>query len=271
MSLPLTQNESVRPPRILLIGCGRMGRALAVRWAAENDIIVYDPAASVPPGTVAVPQLDFAQTGAVDVIFLAVKPQVFPDIATELTPYIPSAICVSIMAGIKLAAMELALGRKARVVRAMPNTPAAIGAGMSVAIAGQHCAPPDIAIVDRLLRAAGATAWIEREADMDAVTAISGSGPAYFFRFTEALERAAMRAGIEPKLAETLARATFTGAAALASRDAASPMAILREEVTSPGGTTAAGLAALGQSFDDQVAAAVDQAAARSRSLAMGS
>lgn len=253
---------------VLLIGCGRMGGALARGWTASREVLAYDPQApEVPQGVRRVDTL-----GDVDasVVVLAVKPQVFPSIGAELAPLAErGALFVSIMAGVTLDGMSKALGGNRRVVRAMPNTPAAIGHGITAAVAGEAVSEADRAEVTALLEVSGQFVWLDDEGDIDLVTAVSGSGPAYFFRFTEALAKAGVTAGLSPDLAMQLARATFSGAAALADQQP-DPLSTLREQVTSPGGTTAAGLAVMndGDAIDALAEQIVAAAAARSRELA---
>lgn len=256
---------------VLLIGCGRMGSAMARGWEGRHHVFVHDPAVEcLPPGVERVASLDgFEGSGEGELaIVLAVKPQIFASLAGALKPFgARGALAVSIMAGISLATLGDVLG--ARVVRAMPNTPAAIGKGITAAVAGAGIGVRDREAVDALLAPTGELVWIEDEAQIDAVTAVSGSGPAYFFRFTEALARAGADAGLPSVLAMKLARATFSGAAALADADPAD-LAELRRQVTSPGGTTAAGLARMDENgaIDDLARAIVEAAAARSRALA---
>lgn len=255
---------------VLLVGCGRMGGAMARGWRGAHRVLVFDPlAAELPVAAERVEALDAVKVEGELAVVLAVKPQAFPALGEALRPLArQDALFVSIMAGITLARLGDALG-SGRVVRTMPNTPAAIGQGITVAVAGRDVRRGDLAIVDGLLAPTGQLAWIDDEAQLDAVTALSGSGPAYFFRFTEALAEAGARAGLPPALAMRLARATFTGAAALAAADAAD-LAELRRQVTSPGGTTAAGLARMDamDAIDALAQAVVDAAAARSRELA---
>lgn len=255
---------------VLLIGCGRMGSAMARGWLGSRRVLVYDPLAADPPdGTERIASLDdVAVNGPLSVV-LAIKPQAFDAVAEALRPLAArGALFLSIMAGITLERLETALGT-GRVVRAMPSTPAAIGRGISAAVPGPELRADDQAAVDALLAPAGAVVWLDEEALIDVVTAVSGSGPAYFFRFTEALAAAGAAAGLPAPLAMELARATFTGAAALADADP-SPLAGLREQVTSPGGTTAAGLAQMDaeEAIDRLLRAVVDAAATRSRELA---
>lgn len=255
---------------VLLVGCGRMGGAMARGWNGAHRVLVFDPmAAELPEGAERVTSLDDIEVEGELAVVLAVKPQVFPSIGESLRPLARAdALFVSIMAGITLTGLGDALG-SGRVVRTMPNTPAAIGQGITAAVAGRDVRMGDLAIVNGLLEPTGQVVWIDDEAQIDAVTALSGSGPAYFFRFTEALARAGAQAGLPAGLAMQLARATFTGSAALAGADTAE-LAELRRQVTSPGGTTAAGLAQLDaeDAIDRLAQAVVDAAAARSRELA---
>ncbi|RYY28522.1 MAG: pyrroline-5-carboxylate reductase [Sphingomonadales bacterium] len=251
---------------VLLVGCGRMGGAMARGWAGHR-ILVFDPVAALPEGAERVETLDPAQLPEELVVVLAVKPQTFPGLAPALAPLAPrGALFLSIMAGMTLSGMSAALGGTRRIVRAMPNTPAAIGRGITAAVADADTQEADRATVTALLKATGALVWLESEGDLDAVTALSGSGPAYFFRFTEAMARAGTAAGLAEELAMQLARATFIGAAALAEAEPAS-LALLREQVTSPGGTTAAGLAEM-EAIDGLATQVIAAAAARSRALA---
>ena len=242
---------------IWLLGCGNMGGALLARWRAEDmgPVAVIDPA--VPGG-------DMPTDGRPDVLVLAVKPQVWRAAAAPLVASTgPLTLVVSVMAGVTTADIASVFAGSA-IIRAMPNTPAAIGQGVTALFTTAG----DLAegAAEALFSAAGATVWLEDEADFDAVTAVSGSGPAYVFAFVEALAAAGAAAGLDPGLAARLARATVTGAAALAALDA-TPAADLRARVTSPGGTTAAGLAVLVPGLDPLLEATVRAAAARSRQL----
>ncbi|MBX3594603.1 pyrroline-5-carboxylate reductase [Sphingomonas sp.] len=255
---------------VLLIGCGRMGGALARGWRASHRVLAFDPMAdALPDGVERIEALEALAPDDARVIVLAVKPQSFAHVAPALRPLaMDGALIVSIMAGVTLAGLEAALDTR-RAIRAMPNTPAAIGRGITAAIAGPGTRAGDRDLARDLLRPAGDVVWAEAEAQMDAITALSGSGPAYFFRFAEALAAAGGKAGLSPDLAMRLARATFTGAAALAEADPAA-LDELRRQVTSPGGTTAAGLAVMdaGKAIDRLAADMLTAAAARSRELA---
>jgi pyrroline-5-carboxylate reductase len=188
---------------------------------------------------------------AASLVVWAVKPQLFAEAAAPCAPFIGGALQLSVMAGIRSAAIVAASG-SARVVRAMPNTPALIGRGIAGLYARDEVSAAERAEVERLLAPTGATLWVAREADLDAVTALSGSGPAYVFYVLEAMMRAGVEMGLSEAQSRTLALATFDGAAALA---AASPLAPgeLRAQVTSKGGTTHAAITSLD---DDGVKAA---------------
>ncbi len=202
-------------------------------------------------------------------IVLAVKPQVAPQAIPPLAPLVsPATLVVSIMAGRTLKFLADALPKPCAIVRAMPNTPAAIGRGITVAVP-LHTNDAQRSLADRLLSATGAVEWTDDEALMDAVTAVSGSGPAYVFLLAEALTQAGIAAGLPPELAAKLARETVAGSGELLHRSALDA-AVLRENVTSPGGTTAAALAVLmGQGgLAELMERAVAAATARSRELA---
>lgn len=202
-----------------------------------------------------------------DCIVLAVKPQQMRDAARELAPFLQGQLVITIAAGIRLADLARWLGGYSRIVRVMPNTPALVLAGISGLYAGPAASPADRAAAERILGAVGATVWMEREQDLDAVTAVSGSGPAYVFYFIEALEQAAAKLGLEKDAAHRLALETFAGAVKLA-REAGEPPATLRDRVTSKGGTTERAVLALeAEGVKDAIARAVRAAAERSREL----
>ena len=251
-----------------VVGCGNMGGALLKRWLAcgleADSVIVIDPAPRDVPVEVSC-VASMPETGdPPHVVLLAIKPQMIAEVANRLRPWLGSALVISILAGVEIETLRTLLSP--RVVRAMPNTPARIGQGATVLCGGLA---DDRAIADALMTAVGAVHWIDDEHLFDAVTGVSGSGPAYVFRFIEALAAAGAAAGLPVATASALALETVTGAAALAARGEASP-GELRAQVTSPNGTTAAGLAvldgegALSALLEDTVAAA----ARRSRELA---
>jgi pyrroline-5-carboxylate reductase len=250
---------------IWLLGCGNMGGALLGRWLAEDmgPVAVIDPAPrGLPPGVSA----DVTPpAGRPDVLVLAVKPQVWREAAAPVAAFCgPMTLVVSVMAGVTTADLAAVFPNSA-IVRAMPNTPATIGMGVTALFTTAG----DLAegAAEALFGPAGTTLWLSDEAAFDAVTAVSGSGPAYVFAFIEALATAAVAAGLEPGLADRLARATVTGAAALATAESRLPAAMLRDRVTSPGGTTAAGLAVLMPGLSPLLVDTVAAAAARSRAL----
>jgi pyrroline-5-carboxylate reductase len=202
---------------------------------------------------------------------LAVKPQVMEAVLAELAPLASGGpLVVSIAAGVPIGRIQAALGPAAKVVRTMPNTPALIGAGVTGLCAGAGVGMEDCRRAEALLASAGATAWIADEALMDVVTAVSGSGPAYFFLLIESLIAAGIEQGLAPEVAHTLATHTALGAARMAI-ESGEDAATLRQRVTSPGGTTAAALASFeGDGFRAIVARAVAAATRRGRELAGG-
>ncbi len=262
---------------LVLVGAGKMGSALLEGWLRlgldPNNVAVIEP--EVPPHIAALAQRGLqlnpnpSALKNVAAIVLAVKPQVAPHAIPQLAPLIaPATVVVSIMAGRTLKFLAGALAKPCAIVRAMPNTPAAIGRGITVAVP-LHANDAQRALADRLLSATGAVEWTDDETLMDAVTAVSGSGPAYVFLLAEALTQAGIAAGLPPKLAAKLARETVAGSGELLHRSALDA-AMLRENVTSPGGTTAAALAVLmgRDGLAQLMARAVAAATARSRELA---
>jgi pyrroline-5-carboxylate reductase len=208
-----------------------------------------------------------AELAHVDAILMAVKPQQMREAAAALAPYARDAVVISIAAGIRIADLSRWLGGHARVVRAMPNTPALVHAGVTGLYAPETVPASDREAADSLLRAVGATVWLEREADLDAVTAVSGSGPAYVFYAMESLEQAARELGLAPEKARALALQTFAGASKLALEMGEDP-AKLRANVTSKGGTTERAILAMEQArIKESFVAAVKAACERSREL----
>jgi pyrroline-5-carboxylate reductase len=266
--------------KLLLVGCGRMGSAMLDGWLRSGQVAavaVVEPSAcdddACDPRIARCADPDRLPADFLpDVIVLAVKPQMLAAVLPAYRRFArPETAFLSVAAGWTLAAFARALGDDARVIRAMPNTPAAIGRGMTVAVAGPGVSDAQRAAGDSLLAAVGEVAWVDDEAQMDAVTAVSGSGPAYVFLLAEALAAAGAAAGLPPALADRLARATVSGAGELLRRSPETPSATLRENVTSPGGTTAAALAVLMNADDGLpplLTRAVAAATARSRELA---
>jgi pyrroline-5-carboxylate reductase len=262
-------------PPILLIGGGKMGAALLAGWRERGlpSAIVIDP--SPDARKLAAPGIKIFATPA-DIpdgftpaaIILAVKPQMAAAALPAYARFAGSAVIISIMAGKTLHAIAKMLGAPAAIIRAMPNTPAAVRQGFSVAVPNSRVTPSQKSLADSLLKAAGELAWVTDEALLDPVTAISGGGPAYFFLVTELMEQAAIAQGIPAPLARAMARQTFIGSAALLA-STEDDAATLRVNVTSPAGTTEKALAvlraddALPKIFQD----AIEAATTRSREL----
>lgn len=255
---------------VVLVGCGQMGGALLEGWLSGG----LDPAALHVIDPAPLPELA-ARGIAVDgpppvdpaVMVIAVKPQMMAEVLERLAPG-PGTLVLSVAAGVRIAAYERAFpGRP--VVRAMPNTPAAIGQGITAIIGNALAGPALLDLAEALLAAVGRVVRLTDEAQMDAVTALSGSGPAYVFHLIEAMAAAGEAEGLPAPLALELARATVAGAGALAMAGDADP-AVLRRNVTSPGGTTAAGLEVLmdpGTGLGPLIRRTVAAAAERSREL----
>lgn len=248
---------------VWLLGCGNMGGALLQRWLAAGltRVAVIDPGPrDLPDGIAATAEPPEGE--GPDILVVAVKPQLLAAAAAPVAERLrPDTLVISIMAGISTAAVSGAFGGRT-VVRTMPNTPARLGQGITALYA------PGAGRVEAeaLMGAAGACVWLDDEAQFDAVTAVSGSGPAYVFAFVEALAAAGVAAGLPSALAAELALHTVAGAGALAALGEATP-AELRAAVTSPGGTTAAGLAELVPGLRPLLEATVAAAARRSREL----
>lgn len=208
-----------------------------------------------------------AETADATCIVIAVKPQQVRGVALELAPLLREQLVITIAAGIRLPDLSRWLGGYSRIVRAMPNTPALALAGVAGLCAGRDTGPKDRALAERVLGAVGTTVWLDREEDLDAVTAVSGSGPAYVFYFIEALEESARELGLDDDIARKLALETFAGALKLAREGGEHPSA-LRARVTSKGGTTERAVLALDtHGVKAAIARAVRAAAERSREL----
>lgn len=262
--------------RITFIGGGNMATALIGGLKKQGfsaaGIQVVEPSADSRErlteafGVRCTPAVDAASLRC-DAIVLAVKPQAMREALAPLAGQLETQVVVSIAAGLRIEALARWLGGFRRVVRAMPNTPALIGAGTTGLVADASVDHEGRDLAERILKAVGSAVWIPDENQMDAVTAVSGSGPAYVFYFIEAVEQAALSLGFDPASARQMTIETFLGAARLAEQSA-DPVAVLRERVTSKGGTTEAAL----RSFaSDQIAAAIERgiraAADRGKSL----
>jgi pyrroline-5-carboxylate reductase len=240
------------PASVVLVGAGKMGGAMLEGWLsaglAPASATVLDPfipadfASSLASRGV---RVNPASGSAPEVLVLATKPQSLDEAVAVTAPYAGAdTAVVSILAGKTVADLRARFPAVSAVIRAMPNLPASIGRGATGAYASPETSPAQRAAADALLRANGVVAWVEREDLIDAVTALSGSGPAYVFHLVECMAQAGMAAGLPEDLAERLARATVEGAGELLHRSDLSPET-LRRNVTSPGGTTAAALAVL--------------------------
>lgn len=264
--------------RIWLVGAGKMGGALLTGWLQRGlppaHVTVIDPTAPALADGVRVATAPTALTNdtpAPDVVVLAVKPQIMDQVVPAYRSLAGGqTVFLSVAAGRRIAGFERLLGPTAPVVRTIPNTPAAVHRGMTVACANERVTPLGRALCEALMRAVGDVAWVEDETLIDAVTAVSGSGPAYVFLLAEQLAEAGVQAGLPPDLAAHLARATVVGAGALLDQAAEDP-ATLRRNVTSPNGTTAAALDVMmdkARGLQPLLTDAVAAATRRSRDLA---
>ncbi|TPK94593.1 pyrroline-5-carboxylate reductase [Mesorhizobium sp. B2-4-12] len=267
--------------RLILAGCGNMGYAMLSGWLksgklSPSTVFVVEPNADLRNRAAALGCGTAADAGGIpadavpDLVVVAVKPQVIRDVTAAYKRFGDGRTTfVSIAAGTPVATFEEILGSRAPIVRCMPNTPAAIGKGMMVVFSNPLVSDDAKRFVVDLLSASGEVATIDDEGLMDAVTAVSGSGPAYIFHFIEALTVAAEKAGLPPATARLLAMQTVHGAASLAAESNEEP-GVLRQQVTSPNGTTAAALAVL--MGEDRLTNLLIEAveAARLRSIELG-
>lgn len=266
---------------LLLVGAGKMGGAMLSRWLERGMqaglATVVDPhidrefRRTLENAGVTV-EIDASAVSdrAFRAIVIAVKPQTMADALKSVGPLAAAdTVIVSIAAGVRLDKLEAAFSTAQPIVRAMPNTPAQLGQGMTVAVANEHVKATDRGIVDAMLAAVGKVAWVEDEGLIDAVTAVSGSGPAYIFLLSECLAEAGREAGLPADLAEMLARQTVAGAGALLA-DSPLPASTLRQNVTSPKGTTAAALAVLMAEDGMRPLLTRAVAAAKKRSIELG-
>lgn len=265
---------------LLLVGCGKMGGALLRGWLERgvrpSEVVVVEPNAA--------PIADLAAQGAVVVddgarlpaglrpvlVLLAVKPQMMDAALPAYRRFVGGGtVFLSVAAGRTIASLQSSLGGSTPIVRSMPNTPAAVGRGITVAHANPNVTPDQRKLCDELLAAVGEVAWVEDESLLDAVTAVSGGGPAYVFLLIECLAEAGAAAGLPPDLAMRLARATVSGSGELA-RQSSEPAAVLRQNVTSPGGTTLEALKILmgADGLQPLFTKAIAAATRRSRELA---
>ena len=267
--------------KIAFIGGGNMATALIAGLAGQltgaGSLHVVDPnpealerlASQYGVSTAA--GID-VQVGAADVVVLAVKPQQMREVADQLKPLLAGVpneqpLVLSIAAGIRIADLSRWLGGYTRIVRSMPNTPALIAMGITGMVAHGEVGTAQRSAADKVMRAVGQTVWLDDESLIDPVTAVSGSGPAYVFYFLEAMQQAAREMGLDAEQGRQLALATFTGAAQLAAQSG-DPVELLRQRVTSKGGTTHAAITSMeAAGVKEAIVAAMKAAAARGREL----
>lgn len=238
---------------IALIGCGKMGQAMLSAWLDQglvNTCYIIDPH-GIPAKFESHPSVQHCTAQSlrdlnINLSVLAVKPQILADVCLEVSQFLkPSTVILSIAAGKSMRSLENLFAPNTPIIRSMPNTPASVGKGMCVCIANTFINRNDKLMASSLLEANGRVEWIEDEALMDAVTALSGSGPAYVFHLIEVLAKSGETMGLSPETSMTLARQTVIGSACLAEKDAEIAAHQLRENVTSPNGTTHAALTVL--------------------------
>lgn len=234
---------------VFLLGCGRMGSALLKGWLKSDlppqSIQVMEPYSSPWLQSLPVSLNPSLPETKPAVCVIAVKPQIFPEAVESIASFGGGeTLVLSIAAGVRLNTISQAFGNHTPVIRAMPNTPASIGCGISALIGNDHADTNHHDLAEHLMSAVGATSRLERESQMDAVTALSGSGPAYVFHMIETMTAAGIQQGLAPTMALDLAKSTVAGAGRLAMESESHPSE-LREDVTSPKGTTAAALRVL--------------------------
>ncbi len=262
--------DKVNRDGLVLLGCGKMGSALLQGWLAQGvdagSVWVIEPHPNDWLKTTGV-HLNTNLPASPAIALIAVKPQMMGTALPTLADCARrGTLILTVAAGTTIATYEAVLGQNARVVRAMPNTPASVAQGITAICGNDHATDADVTLAETLLSAVGQVVRLEGEHQMDAVTAVSGSGPGYVFHFIEALAAAGVAQGLPADLAMTLARGTVAGSGALA-HVAPETAAELRVNVTSPGGTTAAGLAVLMPELTDLLTRTVAAAADRGREL----
>ena len=263
---------------LVLVGCGKMGSAMLEGWLSRgleaSKITVMEPMPSPELGALLSKhgiRLNPSPTSIKDaeVVIVAVKPQMMTDVLPNLVPLMATKpLVLSIAAGKTIATFEAAFGKATSIIRTMPNTPAAIGRGITAMVGNAHVSPVQMKLAEELLAATGEVVHVDNEAAIDLVTAVSGSGPAYVFLLAETLAAAGEKAGLPKELAVRLARATVAGSGEL-MRQSGIDATILRQNVTSPNGTTYAALQVLmaDDGMQQLMNRAVDAAARRSREL----
>lgn len=271
--------SSISKQVIGFIGAGNMARSMASGLIAndwpKNNILLSDPDGAQRQGAQQALGVEIVEKNAsvvdrANILILAVKPQMLADVVAEITGPLAekNPLIISIAAGIQTSDLARWIGRQAPVVRVMPNTPALIGSGACGLFANEHTTREQREQAETIMRAIGVTVWVKDEALLDIITALSGSGPAYFLLVMEVMESAAIKAGLDQKSARLLTLETALGAAKMALESSEDP-AKLRHHVTSPGGTTEAAIKILEQGKIDQLfTSAINAATARSKELA---
>ncbi|MCI5059930.1 MAG: pyrroline-5-carboxylate reductase [Alphaproteobacteria bacterium] len=273
----MTASQKTTKLNVMLVGCGQMGSALALGWDKQNllnSLYIKDPSGvstelSSIHNLFHVKQDMGKSLDETDIVILAVKPQIMDEVCQELRDLLPHGLPVlSIAAGKNTAYFQKHLSAHTPVIRAMPNTPSSIGAGITALYAAPELSNTHEEIATRLMEAVGQILWLEDEELMDTVTALSGSGPAYLFYLIEVMGKAGENLGLSTDQATQLARQTFIGAAKLAEAENNLSATALRENVTSPGGTTQAALDVLMDGrFQDIMNEAIKTAQKRSKEL----
>jgi len=237
--------------KVAFLGAGNIARAIMGGMLKQGmspaNIFAADPSAdqiaSLAPGVQGFSD-NIAAIENSDVVVLAVKPNTISELCTSLAPTIGNRLVISVAAGIQSETLQNGLGASVPIIRCMPNTPALVQAGMTGLFATSNVTSAQKQAAESILSAIGQFEWFENESDLDTVTAVSGSGPAYFFLVIEAMEAAAVELGLSAEVAHQLVTQTALGAALMA-RDSSDPVSVLRNNVTSPGGTTAAAISSL--------------------------
>ncbi len=268
--------EEIAKNGLVLLGCGKMGSAMLQGWLAgglpATSVWVIDPAPSDWLRTQSV-NLNTSLPASPAVVIVAVKPQMMGEALPQIVALGQGrTVFVSVAAGTPIAQFEAVLGSGTSIVRAMPNTPAAVGKGITALVGNDNATEADLAMAEGLMAAVGQTVRLSQEAQMDAVTGVSGSGPAYVFHLIETLAQAGQEQGLPEDLAMALAKATVAGAGALAEESEEDPTQ-LRINVTSPNGTTQAALEVLmdqDAGFPSLMRKAVAAATDRSKELSRG-
>jgi len=269
---------------LVLVGCGNMGHAMAQGWLraglGADCLFVVDPQVTparlpgVDAGHLVVSADGLPEGLKARVLVLAVKPQMMDDVLPQIARFVDGdTLILSVAAGVTLNALARGIDVRATYVRAMPNTPAAIGAGISGLAGDPAMSADNRALAQKLMHAVGDSVWVEDESLIDSVTAVSGSGPAYIFHLVECMAAAGVRAGLGEETAMKLARQTVIGAAKLLEEEAEVPASELRRRITSPSGTTAAALDVLmaaDTGLGQLMVEAIEAARARGEALGKG-